>query len=177
MAKITKTKSRAGKLFVVGCWLILILIGIGYLTSDNKPTRTENAPAASQTSQPTPEKPGLKQRDLTEKDRKIIGECARHIKTLENQFLEFRNTETFREDGFSNPLYKEWQTTLERVQKVLNKAHEGYVVFEYTEVYAAACYLYSTSLEAIGKRKPNYDAEEQKYLQMIDEQLEPYLEW
>lgn len=177
MAKITKTKSRAGKIFMTGIFLIGVLIGIGYVTSDHKTTRTENAPAASQTSQPTPEKPGLKPRDLTEKDRKIIGESARIIKTLENQFLEFRNTETFREDGFSNPLYKEWQTTLERVQKVLNKAHEGYVVFEYTEVYAAACYLYSTSLEAIGKRKPNYDTEEQKYLHMIDEQLEPYLEW
>ena len=183
MKKSHKKKSRAGVLFVTGCWIILILIGIGYLTSDKKTTRIENAPAAPNTAQVATEKKGLKPRDLTDNDRKIIGECARHIKTLKNMFLEFRHTETFQEFGFSHPDYKEWQNTLEKIQQVLLKPHdEGYVIFEYSDVYAASFWLHSTAMDdagdaVLGKRTPKREKNKQKYLQMIDTTLEPYLEW
>ena len=188
MTKYKKNNSRAGKLFVIGCWIILALVAVGYFTSERnlKPTPTA-APTEAPAPQQITQENKIKPRDLTDKDRKILGECARHLKTLENMFLEFRNAETFREYGFAHPDYKEWQITVEKIQKILLKPHdEGYVVAEYSDVYAAAWWLHSAAMEAAsaavmetttGRQNPNHNKHEREYLKMIDETLEPYLEW
>lgn len=188
MAKNTKKKSHAGVLFVAGCWIIIGFIALGYFTSERnlKPTPTA-APTEAPAPQQTAQEKKFKPRDLTDKDRKILGECARHLKTLENLFLKFKNDETFREYGFAHPDYKEWQITVEKIQKILLKPHdEGYVIAEYSDVYAAACWLHAASMETAsaavmetttGKRNPNHNKHEREYLKMIDETLEPYLEW
>lgn len=200
MPKYKKNNSRAGTIFVAGIWIILIVVMIAGFTSKQNlkttptavPTPTpEPTPTAATTETPAPqttapETKKVKSRDLTDKDRKIIGECARHLRTLENLFLEFKDTETFREYGFSHPDYKEWKITLERIQKILDKATDGYFILEYADVCAAAFWLHSAAMEAAmedtmesltGRKKPDRDKKEREYIQMIDENLEPFLAW
>jgi len=150
-----------------GCLILILLVLIpGFVSSKGgnvSPCLTEH------------KRESIIARDITDEDRLFLKECARFTREKKLQFIEFRNTQNFRENGFSDPVYKKWQSELIELHERLVEREFGAGIIEYAEVDVAMTELiWISDLSII--RKQNYQEREKHSFKVIDENLAPYFE-
>ena len=180
MTKYKKNNSRAGKLFVIGCWIILALVAVGYFTSEQSPKTSNQANNEPQQGVTIPDffpyqYPLLDWTQCPDEDKHRIGEFARYLMEQRKEMWEVINKpyKMFSEESPFNL----WMMAITDEQIKLQDAATDQTRDYYNDVVTAADELIDIAATNKNPKPKNYQEKTKEITKRFEERIAPYLEW
>lgn len=162
-------KTPAG--IACGCVVLILLIAIIW----NSMSNFESQPTASQVGNGS-STPLINYRTITPEEQKLIGQQARKIWDLHEQYIYLTHNPEFIKERVYSQQYHTWQDHVKQGCDKLNELFPQCNLKEYYDLHNAYTALLTVSCH-FAMRKQNYDKQEKESFEIIQQNCKPYLEW